>query len=111
MVLASPGGRLRANIGSALPLLEPNMMRREDLNGLLIGLHDSANETIGPGIFDDLSHDGRQMSVRTPVVFTHATHILRWKVPTRTSQNANRKAPQLSSKPVSTVRHLPPGHV
>lgn len=76
IVLAPPGGRLAAKIGSPSPLLQPNILRREDLIGLLIGLHDSANETLGLGICEDLSRDNHHIYVRTPVAATAAIRIL-----------------------------------
>lgn len=76
IVLAPPGGRLAAKIGSSSPLLHPTMLRREDLIGLLIGLHDSANETVGLGICEDFSRDDRHIYIRTPVAETAAIRIL-----------------------------------
>jgi polynucleotide 5'-hydroxyl-kinase GRC3/NOL9 len=76
IVLAPAGGRLAAKIGSPSPLLQPNILRREDLIGLLIGLQDSANETLGLGICEDLSRDNRHIYVRTPVAATAAIRIL-----------------------------------
>jgi polynucleotide 5'-kinase involved in rRNA processing len=52
------------------------MLHREYLLGLLIGLHDSANQTIGLGICEDVSRDHRHISVRTPVAATAAIRIL-----------------------------------
>jgi polynucleotide 5'-hydroxyl-kinase GRC3/NOL9 len=76
IVLAPPGGRLAAKMGSPSPLLQPNILRGEDLIGLLIGLQDSANETIGLGICEDLSRDNRHIYVRTPVAAASAIRIL-----------------------------------
>jgi polynucleotide 5'-kinase involved in rRNA processing len=76
IILAPPVGRLRAKMGGASPLLRLNMLRREDLCGLLIGLHDSANETIGLGICEDIDRDNCHICVRTPVGATAAIRIL-----------------------------------
>ncbi len=76
IILAPPGGRLGAKMGCASPLLQLNLRRREDLVGLLIGLHDSAIETIGLGICEDVSRDNRHISVRTPVAAASAVRIL-----------------------------------
>lgn len=76
IILAPPGGRLGAKIGAASPLLQPHMLKREDLVGLVIGLHDSANETIGLGICEDVSRDNRHIHIRTPVAATAAIRIL-----------------------------------
>jgi polynucleotide 5'-hydroxyl-kinase GRC3/NOL9 len=76
IILAPPGGRAGAKIGGMSPLLQPHMLRREDLIGLLMGLHDSANETIGLGICENSSRDNRHIYVRTPVAATAAIRIL-----------------------------------
>jgi polynucleotide 5'-hydroxyl-kinase GRC3/NOL9 len=76
IILAPPGGQFRAKMGGASPLLQPNMLRREDLIGLLVGLHDSANETLGLGVFEELSQDSRHISIRTPLVGTAGIRIL-----------------------------------
>lgn len=76
IVLAPPGGRVAAKIGSPFPLLQPDILRREDLIGLLIGLHDAANETLGLGIGEDLSRDNHRIYIRTPVAATAPIRIL-----------------------------------
>ncbi len=52
------------------------MLRREDLIGLLIGLHDLANETIALGICEGVGRDNRHIYVRTPVAAASAIRIL-----------------------------------
>ncbi len=76
VILAPPGGRLRVKMGVASPLLQPSMLRREDLIGLLVGLHDSGNETLGLGVLEEISEDCRRISVRTRVDQTSAIRIL-----------------------------------
>lgn len=76
IILAPPGGRSRMKTGGASPLLQPSMLRREDLVGLLVGLHDSANETLGLGVLEDVSQDCHDISVRTPLVEAAAIRIL-----------------------------------
>lgn len=76
ILLAPPVGRLSTKIGNTSPLLHPSMLRREDLIGLLIGLHDSANETIGLGMCEDVGRDSRHIYVRTPVAAASAIRIL-----------------------------------
>jgi polynucleotide 5'-hydroxyl-kinase GRC3/NOL9 len=76
IVLAPPSGRRGVKIGSTSPLLEPHMLRREDLIGLVIGLHDSANETLGLGVCEDVSRDNCHIYVRTPVTARTAVRIL-----------------------------------
>jgi polynucleotide 5'-kinase involved in rRNA processing len=76
VILAPPGGRSRLKTGSVSPLLQPSVLRREDLIGLVVGLHDSANETLGLGVFEELSHDCRHISIRTPLVGAAAIRIL-----------------------------------
>lgn len=76
IILAPPGGRPRVKTGIVSPLLQPSALRREDLNGLLVGLHDSANETLGLGVFEELSRDSRHISIRTPLVGAAGIRIL-----------------------------------
>ena len=57
IVLAPPVGRLGTKIGSTSPLIQAHMLRREDLIGLVVGLQDSANETLGLGVCEDVSRD------------------------------------------------------
>lgn len=76
IILAPPGGRSRMKTGIVSPLLQPSALRREDLNGLLVGLHDSANETLGLGVFEELSQDCRHISIRTPLVGVAGIRIL-----------------------------------
>ena len=76
IILAPPGGRSRVKTGSVSPLLQPSMLRREDLIGLLVGLHDRANETLGLGVFEELSQDCRHISIRTPLVGAAGIRIL-----------------------------------
>ena len=76
VILAPPGGRSRVKTGVVSPLLQPSALRREDLNGLLVGLNDSANETLGLGVFEEVSQDSRQISIRTPLAGTAGIRIL-----------------------------------
>ena len=76
ILLAPPVGRLGAKIGNASPLLQLNLLRREDLVGLLIGLQDSANETIGLGICENVGPDNRHIYLRTPIAAAAAVRIL-----------------------------------
>jgi polynucleotide 5'-hydroxyl-kinase GRC3/NOL9 len=76
LILAPPGGRSRLKAPSASPLLQLSVLRREDLIGLVVGLHDSANETLGLGVLEDVSQNCRHISVRTPLVEAAAIRIL-----------------------------------
>ncbi|HLZ33246.1 MAG TPA: Clp1/GlmU family protein [Nitrospira sp.] len=75
-ILAPPGGRSWVKTASASPLLQPSLLCREDLTGLLVGLHDSANDTLGLGVFEELSQDCRYISIRTPLDEAAAIRIL-----------------------------------
>jgi polynucleotide 5'-hydroxyl-kinase GRC3/NOL9 len=76
ILLAPPVGRLGTKVGRTSPLFQPHMLRREDLIGLVVGLHDSANETIGLGVCEEVSRDIRHIYVRTPVAAKAAIRIL-----------------------------------
>lgn len=76
VILAPPGGRSRLKMGRVSPLLQPSVLRREDLIGLLVGLHDSANQTLGLGVFEEMSRDGHHLHIRTPLVGTAGIRIL-----------------------------------
>lgn len=52
------------------------MLRREDLIGLVVGLHGSANETLGMGVLEEVSQDRRHIYIRTPLVEAAAIRIL-----------------------------------
>ncbi|HEY7532795.1 MAG TPA: Clp1/GlmU family protein [Nitrospiraceae bacterium] len=74
ILLAPPGRRVKA--GDEWPLLQPGLLSKDEMTGLLVGLHDSANETIGLGKCEDSSQDNRHIYVRTPVAATAAIRIL-----------------------------------
>lgn len=76
IILAPPGGRLWAKSGNVSPLLQPSMLRKEDLIGLVVGLHDSANDTLGLGVLEGLSRDCRHIAIRTPWTGEAAIKIL-----------------------------------
>ena len=76
IVLAPPTGRLGVKIRSTSPLIQAHMLRREDLIGLVVGLQDSANETLGLGVCEDVSRDNCHIYVRTPVAAMSAIRIL-----------------------------------
>ncbi len=76
IILAPPGGRSWAKTGRTTPLLQPSMLHRANLIGLVTGLHDAANETLGLGVVEELSQDNRHISLRTPLVGAGAIKIL-----------------------------------
>jgi polynucleotide 5'-hydroxyl-kinase GRC3/NOL9 len=76
MILAPPGGRLRVRTGGVSPLLQASMLRGKDLLGLLVGLHDSANETLGLGVLEQVSQDCSHIYIRTPLLEEAAIRIL-----------------------------------
>jgi polynucleotide 5'-kinase involved in rRNA processing len=76
IILAPPGGRLRMRTGGVSPLLQPSMLRGKDLLGLLVGLHDSANETLGLGLLEHVSQDCGHIDIRAPIVETAGISIL-----------------------------------
>jgi polynucleotide 5'-hydroxyl-kinase GRC3/NOL9 len=76
IILAPPGGRFQVKTGITSPLLQPSMLPRADLTGLVVGLHDSANNTLGLGVLEEVSLEGRHISIRTPVIEAAAIRIL-----------------------------------
>jgi len=76
IILAPPGGRLRVRTGGVSPLLQPSMLPEKDLVGLLVGLNDSANETLGLGLLEQVGQDCRHIYIRTPLLDAAAIRIL-----------------------------------
>lgn len=76
IILAPPGGRLWAKSGNVSHLLQPSMLRKENLIGLVVGLQDSANDTLGLGVLEGLSRDCRHIAIRTPLTGEAAIKIL-----------------------------------
>ena len=44
--------------------------------GLVVGLHDAANETLGLGVLEEVSQNSRHISIRTPLVGAAGIRIL-----------------------------------
>lgn len=75
-ILPPTTGRARLKAATAGPLLQPDALREEDLTGLLLGLNDSANGTLGLGLLDGASEDGRTLYVLTPLTDAGPVRIL-----------------------------------
>ena len=52
------------------------MLREEGFTGVLVGLNDAANETLGVGLFQGLSEDAKEIRVLTPMEEASAVRIL-----------------------------------
>jgi polynucleotide 5'-kinase involved in rRNA processing len=76
IILAPPGGRSRVRMGGVSPLLQPSMLPGKNPVGLLVGLHDSANETLGLGVLEQVSQDCSHIYIRTPLLEEAAIRIL-----------------------------------
>ncbi|MBI4400263.1 MAG: hypothetical protein HY581_01355 [Nitrospirae bacterium] len=75
-MLTPPTGRFRLRAGCVQPLLEPSVLCAEDLTGLLVGLNDPTNETLGLGLLEGASQDGRAIFVLTPLADAAPIRIL-----------------------------------
>lgn len=78
IILAPPGGRFQAKTGITTPVLQPGMLWRADPNGLVVGPDNSANETIGLGVLEEVSQDGHRVSIRTPLVEPGVSGLSSW---------------------------------
>lgn len=76
LILAPRPGRYRLGSNSTSDFVSAGALRAEELSGLLIGLNTSADETVGLGLLDGLSNDGREIVVRTPLTDASAVRIL-----------------------------------
>jgi polynucleotide 5'-hydroxyl-kinase GRC3/NOL9 len=76
IILAPPGGRSRVRMGGVSPLLQPSMLPGKNPVGLLVGLHDSANETLELGVLEQVSQDCGHIYIRTPLLEAAAIRIL-----------------------------------
>lgn len=75
-ILSSPIGHSRLKRDKLSPLLPPGMLREEGFTGVLVGLNDAANETLGVGLFQGLSEDAKEIRVLTPMEEASAVRIL-----------------------------------
>ncbi len=75
-ILSPPTGLGSLPTLSMSPLILPQMLRLEALNGLLLGLNDSANDTLGLGLLEGVSDAGQEVRVLTPVRDTASVRIL-----------------------------------
>lgn len=62
--------------GGLAPLLQPDVLSRDEMIGLVVGLHDAANETLGLGVLEEVSQNSRHISIRTPLVGAAGIRIL-----------------------------------
>ena len=76
VILAPPGGGARLKTGGLAPLLQPDVLSRDEMIGLVVGLHDAANETLGLGVLEEVSQNSRHISIRTPLVGAAGIRIL-----------------------------------
>jgi polynucleotide 5'-hydroxyl-kinase GRC3/NOL9 len=75
-ILSSPVGHSRLKREKLSPLLTPGMLREEGFAGVLVGLNDAANETLGVGLFQGLSQDAKEIRVLTPMEEASGVRIL-----------------------------------
>lgn len=62
--------------GAPPSVVKPDWLRKEDLAGLLVGLNNSANETLALGLLQTVSEDRREIHVRTPLSEGSAVRVL-----------------------------------
>jgi polynucleotide 5'-hydroxyl-kinase GRC3/NOL9 len=75
VILAPSGGRLTEKFGTP-PILEARSLRGRELIGLVVGLQDSADETLALGVFEGTTEDIRHITIRTPLVEPQAIRIV-----------------------------------
>lgn len=75
LILAPPGGRVRPETGDQ-DLVSVQRLRAEGLAGLLVGLNDAGNETLGLGWLEGAGREGREVYVRTPLSEGRAIRFL-----------------------------------
>lgn len=76
MILAPILRRYRYLTDANSDLLEAEVLQREELTGLLMGLNNANDETLGLGLLEQVSADGREIRVWTPMQDLHSVRIV-----------------------------------
>ncbi len=75
-ILSPPPSRARMITERVRPLIRAEWLRAEEIKGLVVGLNNSANETLGLGLLEGFSEDMGGVRVLTPVHEASAIRIL-----------------------------------
>lgn len=77
IILAPPSSRFRQTPDHAADVWSPLLFSKfEHVNGLVVGLNDAENLTLGLGILEAVSLDGHTIRVRTPLTDSSAVRLL-----------------------------------
>ncbi len=66
-ILSPPPAQARMITDRMRPVIHPEWLRAEAITGLVVGLNDSANETLGLGLIEGFSEDMDEIHVLTPL--------------------------------------------
>jgi polynucleotide 5'-kinase involved in rRNA processing len=76
LILNSPSKRYRLGLEDLSDILPPETLQNSEVRGLLVGLNNAANETVGVGVLQGVNDNAQKIFIKTPVKDTSAIRIL-----------------------------------